>query len=333
MGPGTRWPATATGLEIRCPVVDLVGVQQTPWTDASEVAPGDILADTTPQPVRGVPGRYATVIPDAWRIVYAFGGTTMAASIRAAVEHLERADLDLVGAEATYCEAIPCGPVAMQVEVLRDGRNGAQALVRCWSLAPGESPDGEVRNDLVVAVVLGRRRDSALSFPASRAPEVPDPLDCPARSTAEDSPFARIPYHHQTEFRMASGNVDWSERTPPGDPEAASWFRFVRSPMTAEGIWEPALLAVPGDVLGVAVHAGVGGTSGFFFVISLQIGLKFVDDLRTEWVLQHSRAQSANHGFASGTAELYDSDRSLVAVATQTALLRPMAADPGATDA
>lgn len=307
-------------------------MQTIPWPETSDVPAGDILIDTKPHPVPGIPGRYTGHIPEAWRVMYAFGGTTMAISIRAAVAHLGRDDLDPVGAEATYCAAIPCGPVALQVETLRNGRNGAQALVRCWALDEGQDGTGPTRNDLVVAVVLGRRNPTELTFAGSRPPEVSDPLECPERETAGESPFARIPYHHQTDFRIAMGNLRWGEVVDPGEPEAASWFRFKRSPMVA-GAWEPAVLSVPGDILGAAVHAGIGGRSGFFFVISLQIGLKFVDEVRTDWVLQHSRAQSAAHGFTSGTAELYDEERKLVAVATQTALLRPVPSDPGATDA
>lgn len=266
--------------------------------------------------------------------MYAFGGTTMASAIRAAVSEIGRDDLQLVGAEATFCAAIPCGPLGIQVEVLRNGRNGAQALVRLWSLADDNpDPAGPSGNDLVVAVVLGRRSDSELRFDGAVAPEVSEPLDCPGRETVADSPFSRIPYHRQTDFRIALGEFRWGTPVPPSDPVSASWFRFNHSPMTDAGTWEPAVLAVPGDILGPAVHAGLGGQAGFFFVISLQIGLKFVRDLRTEWVLQHTRAQSAHAGFASGTAELFDQERQLVAVATQTALLRPVESDPGATDA
>lgn len=338
-----RSTAIPIGLVALPPVGKCVRMPTSDWTEAREVPPGDILTDTTPHPVAGMPGRYRADIPEAWRVMYAFGGTTMATAIRAAVHHLGRGDLDLVGAEATYCAAIPCGPLGLQVEILRNGRNGAQVLVRAWALEPSRGGIDAVGNDalgndaagndLVVAVVFGRRRESELSFPGSVAPPVPGPSECPLRETTDDSPFSRIPYHHQTDFRIAMGNARWGQETEPGDPEAASWFRFLRSPVTDAGRWEPAVLAVPGDVLGPAVHAGIGSRGGFFIVISLQIGLKFVADVRTEWVLAHSRAQSASHGFASGTAELYDEERRLVAVATQTALLRSVEGDPGATDA
>ncbi|MEZ5238873.1 MAG: thioesterase family protein [Microthrixaceae bacterium] len=279
----------------------------------------------------GVPGRYLAEIPEAWRVMFAlrrhhrrppyaprsttWGATTSTSSER----------------RRPSARRSPVDPSRSRSRSFAT----AATVPRRWCVA------GRWR---AAAMPTGRRSTtwwsrwssdggaSALGFPASRAPEVPDPEACPVRSTVGDSPFARIPYHHQTDFRIAMGNVTWGAPTDPGEPEAASWFRFCRSPMR-DGRWEPAVLAVPGDVLGPAVHAGIGGRAGFFFVISLQIGLKFVDEVRTEWVLQHSRAQSASHGFASGTAELYDANRSLVAVATQTALLRPVPDDPGATDA
>ncbi len=302
--------------------------------EIEEIPPGDILRDTTPHPVEGIPGRYVGHVPDAWRVMYAFGGTTMATTIRAAVVELDLPELVPVGAESTFCQAVPCGPVALQVEVLRRGRNGAQALVRLWALDPGDpDPRGPVGNDIVTAVVLGRRKKTPLEFPSDPAPEVADPESCPTRGDDDASPFRLIPYHRQTDFRMALGEWAAGRPVPPGDPCTASWFRFNVSPRLEDGTWEPAALAVPGDILGAAVHSGLGSESGFFFVISLQIGLKFVADARSEWILQHTRAHSASAGYASGLAELYDIDRNLVAIATQTALLRPLTSDPGAMDA
>jgi acyl-CoA thioesterase len=95
--------------------------------------------------------------------------------------------------------------------------------------------------------------------------------------------------------------------------------------MGASGVWEPGVVAVPGDVLGPAVGAGIGTSRGLFLILSLQIGLRFVDEVRTEWVLQHTRAQTAADGYASGTAELWDEDRRLVALAHQIAKIQPFA--------
>lgn len=293
------------------------------------VAPGDILRDTAPHPVTGAADRFTTTIPEAWRVKFAFGGTTMATALRAATVAVDRADLSLVSADATFCAAVPCGPVATRVEVLRQGRSGAQAQVRLWALDPDDpDPSGPAGNDLVVTCVFGRRDLSPLRFLGAVAPEVADPEDCPARPTQEGSPFSAIPYHAQTELRPAQGFLPWDRgEVPPGEPRTASWFRFHRSPRHGDGRWEPAALAVPGDILGPAVHAGIGSTAGWFFVISLQIGIQFVAEARGEWILQHTRAHVAADGYATGTAELWDEDRSLVAIATQCARLQPVAPD------
>lgn len=298
--------------------------------DVDEMA-GDVLRDTAPRPVPGMAGRYRTVIPEAWRVMYAFGGTTMASALRAATVAVDRDDLALVSADATFCQAVPCGPVAMEVEQLRQGRSGAQALVRLWALDPQDpDPTGPAGNDLVVTVVFGRRDESPMAFRGAEPPLVKDPEECDARPLGDDSPFGSIPYHQQTEFRLAENMAVWNRPdVPPGEPRTASWFRFLRSPMRPDGTWEPGALAVPGDILGPAVHAGLGSRIGFFFVISLQISLHVVGDLRTEWVLQHTRAHQAGEGYASGTAELWDADRNLVAVATQLARLQPLDGAPG----
>jgi acyl-CoA thioesterase len=296
-----------------------------PMVDPDTVPPGDVRRDTTPQPVEGVDGRYEFHLSDAWRIFYAFGGITMASAIRAAVVAVDREDLHIITADATFAQAIPCGPVAAQVEVLRQGRTGAQALVRMWALDP-EQPDpaGPVGSDLVVTCVFGNRSDSSFTFIGAVPPDVAGPDDCVPRSVEVDSPFSKIPYHRQNEFRPAFGVGRLGDVLPPSEPRTASWFRFKSSPFDDTGRWEPALLAAPGDILGPAAHAGVGTQAGFFLVISLQISMHFVGDARTEWLLQHTRAHLAAEGYCSGTAELWDQDRNLVAIATQLARLQPL---------
>lgn len=250
----------------------------------------------------------------------------MATAMRAATHAIGRDDLHLLSTDATFCQAVPCGPVALQVEVLRQGRSAAQALVRLWSLDP-EQPDaaGPVGNDLVVTCVFGSHDHSPFEFVGARFPEVPGPEECaPRDELGDDSPFRTIPYHHQTEFRLTDDTVRPGADMPPGEPRAASWFRFRVPPLRADGTWEPAALALPGDILGSAVHLGAGSGSGPFMVISLQISLQIVSAVKSEWLLQHTRAHVAADGYASGTAELWDPDRNLVAIATQCAKIQPL---------
>jgi acyl-CoA thioesterase len=281
---------------------------------------GNILRDSEPVPVDGHPGRFRVDVPEAWRIFYAFGGMTMACAIRAAEVALDRPDLRLVSAEATFCQAIPIGPCALDVEVLRSGRRGAQCHVRMWAT---DDPGGPAGTDLLVTVVFGQSRPDFWGFDGATFPlDARDPELCQGRlPDAEPSPFDDIPYHQQTDFRFASETPPWlGERGR--EPRAVTWFRFLEPPLLDDGTWEPATLAVPGDILGTAVHEGIG-TAEHFMVISLQIGLQFLQPMSGTWLAQHARSHHTGDGYAYGTAELWSEDRRLVAFATQSALLRP----------
>jgi len=292
----------------------------------ADIAPGDILADTTPHPVAGMAGRYALDLPHAWRVFYAFGGATLAAAIRVAEVGLDRDDLTLMSVDATYCQAIPCGPMAAAAEVIRSGRRGAQVQVRLWST---DDPTGAVGSDLVVTAVFGARNESSPyrlvggEFPH----DVPGPLQCPSPDAAgRVTPFDKIPYHAQTEWRQALGAAPWEADVPPGgDPRAVSWFRFLAPPVLADGTWEPASLAVPGDMLAPAVVEGVGRADGFFLVVTLQLSMQFFAPMRGEWLCQDTRALHVGGGYATGSVNLWSTDATLVAAATQTAMLTPLA--------
>jgi len=289
----------------------------------------NVVEDSLPTAVKGRPGRYSLVINEGWRVLYAFGGMTMAAALRAATIELDRGDLDLISADATYCQAIPAGPVAIDVEVLRRGKRGAQVLVRMW--ATDEAADsGEhdiAGNDLVVTAVFGSRRESPYVLSGVTMPaDAGTPESARERQPSpEPSPFDHIPYHHQTDWRLAVGRSPSELETGPSDTaRTVSWFKFQRSAVRADGTWEPSVMAVPGDVLGPAVVEGLGRSDGFFLIISLQISLQWFAPIEGEWLCQHTRAHVAADGFATGSAELWSEVGTLVGLATQTALLQPM---------
>ena len=119
--------------------------------------PGDLLRDTTLEPDPDLPGRYHGSIPEAWKVMYAFGGVTMTAALRAMETHLDRPDLRLVTANAIFCAPVHCGPVSVDVEVLRSGRTASQ--VGSNLSVPGT--DGVA---LRTHGVFGRPHDTDLAF-------------------------------------------------------------------------------------------------------------------------------------------------------------------------
>lgn len=280
--------------------------------------PRSILEDLVLTPVPGCSGRYGVVVDDGWRVLHVFGGMTKALALRAAAEALGRPDLRLVTTGATYVAPIAAGPVGIQADVIRSGRRGAQVRVRLWS---GPATD-EPRGDLLVDAVFGAHDDALpglapVVLPAdARAPDASTGRDELARSRVVD-----VPFHRQTDWRLAVGTYDFT--APPDDPRTVSWFRFRNSAIGPGDAWDPAALAVPGDILGPAFSRGIG-PARHFFVITLQLSMQWFAPVRSEWVCQESSVSRAAGGFVTGVSNLFDESGELVGLATQCAMLRPL---------
>jgi acyl-CoA thioesterase len=290
---------------------------------SDQLAPGDLLRDTTLQADAAVPGRYRGSIADAWRIRYAFGGVTMTAGLRAMQQRLDRPELSLVTANAIYCAPIPCGPITADVTVLRSGRRAAQ--VAC-DLRVGDSEEIALRTH----GVFGIAHESSQSFVDCEFPSdvaMPDACPPPPPRSADD-PWPQINFHEQTDWRPAIPR-HW-EQAPdawePGPARFAAWTRLHVEPRLADGSYDPIALAVPADSIGGAIGAKLGPSSERWMSLSLEIGLRIIQPPRTRpaWILQEMRCWQAGDGYATGPTHLWDTDGNLLAIAQQTAQLRRM---------
>ena len=294
-----------------------------------DVPAGDLLADIDAAPVAGRAHRGALELSPAWNVFYAFGGTTMAATVRAAERTVDRPDLHLLTATATFCSPVPHGPVALEGRLLRDGRSAAQAVAE---LHTGD-PDAGRGPALHVTAVFGDRRPIHVDYVDLVFPDdAPPPEECPdalAEGDAPgegDNPFQPINFHRQIEWRPAIGSSPASRTWVPGPARYGAWMRFRREPRRADGTLDPVALAVPGDSLGGAVWQRLGPfgpDNPPFLVLSLEITLHVLADTDTTWLFQHVRCHHARDGYAVGTTELWDLDRRLVGLAVQRARLRP----------
>src|SRR3954471_1202419 len=155
--------------------------------------PHDIRVDTTLTPDATHPGRFTGHIPDAWKVMYIFGGVSMYAALRAMHEALDRDDLPLVTANAIFLSPVPPGDITIDVDVLRDGRRASQ--VAADLRVPGI--DGPA---LRVHGVFGVAHDTDLSAQEVRFPEAPSPAHTPDPPTDRPNPFGEINFHQQTEW-------------------------------------------------------------------------------------------------------------------------------------
>jgi acyl-CoA thioesterase len=266
-------------------------------------APHDLRTDTTLTPDPEIPGRLHGDIPDAWKVMYVFGGVSMYAALRAMEERLGRPELPLVTANAIFLAPVTPGPVTIDVDVLRDGRNASQVAA---DLRVGGSDKVALR----AHGVFGATHDVDLAYQDVVCPEVPLPADVPPPPDNRPNPFGEINFHRQTEWRPVSPLDE------PGAGRFMAWVRLARG--------EPHLLAlaVHGDVLGPAVGRALGPLRDPFMVLSLEIGIRFITTPVTSWVLQEIEAWHVGDGYATGPARLWDEAGRLCAIANQTAHVR-----------
>jgi acyl-CoA thioesterase len=281
------------------------------------VPAGDFLTDSTCTPDPEHPHLFHGDISPAWQIVDAFGGMSMSVALRAMQDALGRPDLRLLSATSCFVDRVPCGPVSVEVEVLRVGTRIAQVASK---LRAGGSDGVSIASHAVFGVAHDfDARHQEVEFPADvRAPEDCDPPPPPP----VDAPWGHINFHDQNDWRPATGTPMWDPSFRAGRGRMASWTRLHKTPRLADGTIDPIVLALFGDQIGTAVGQALG-PRGHYFTLSLEIGIHFVRPPATDWVLQDAEAWYVGDGYATGPTRLWDAERNLCAIATQTANLRP----------
>ena len=279
----------------------------------------NILTDTTPVLDEGDPTLARSVITDAWGLYFAQGGVVMAAALRAMDAALGRDDLTLASASAAFCRPVACGPVETRVNVLRNGRRGAQVQ---GSLRDSTAPD-----DAVSVAVTAVFTDPTMAGP-SLTP-VPRPFEletvpAPADVEAIDNNFP-LGFLDNTHWHVADSDAaDVREAEVEAIPRLGVWFRFTDPPAAAGRDWNSALLPIPGDALGSALVVALGGGDTPVGSVSLQIDLQVLAPIRGSWVGIDSTCTHIGNGLASGIAHLWSESGTHVATVTQTAMLRTL---------
>ncbi len=282
----------------------------------------NILTDTTPTLDGSDPTLVHSVITDAWGLHFAQGGVVMAAALRSMAAVLDRDDLSLASASAVFCRPVACGPVTTRVEVLRDGRRGAQVL---GTMRDSTAPEGAV-SVAVTSVFTDPTMPGPQLAPVPRPPELGTPPDQTA-DRAFDNHFP-LGFLDNTEWHVATGAPDPEVAAVDASPipRLALWFRFNDPPAPAGVDWHPALLPIPGDALGSALVVALGGGDSPVGSVSLQIDIQFLAPATGTWVGLDSTCTHIGNGLATGVVHLWSEDGVHVATATQTAMLRGLGA-------
>ena len=244
---------------------------------------------------------------------------------------IDRPDLVPLTAHAMYCAPIQAGAVEIDVDVLRNGRTAAQASVDLRQQGHTASTSGSSPPSASASTRRSSTRASSSPTTSCR----PRPLaGRPSIDEIADGRGQPVrPRQLPPADRLAPGARGLGLDRPAGPSPASAARRrgsaCCNEPRLPDGRIDPVSLCVPADSVGNAVGRAVGQPARRqqpFLILSLEIDLQFFADTTSSWLLQNVTAQHAGDSYAYGTTEIWDIDRRLIAIATQRARLRPIAA-------
>jgi acyl-CoA thioesterase-2 len=234
---------------------------------------------------------------------FLFGGCGLGAAIAAMESSTER---PVVWATAQYLSyARPPAMLDIDVTVAASGNSVTQAR------AVGHVGDTEI---LTVNAALGSR-----DFPAAgvwvHPPEVKPPEECPARQMTP-SYGNNGSLMDRLDLRLANAQP-WEqvEGHPVPDGRSALWARMPDLLDSSSG----AALAIVGDYVPFGIRQALGRLGGGN---SLDNTLRVYRLVPTEWVLVDIRIHAVANGFGHGIVHLWAEDRTLLATASQSTIVR-----------
>ena len=238
-------------------------------------------------------------VPDTWtQGRTAYGGLTAALSVTAARQAAGDDAPPLRSAHFAFT-APAMESVTVTGNVLRQGRSVTSVSVQAVS-------QGQVAAQSTI--VLARPRPSGVAHDLNRAPDVPEPEACPPFAD-DDAP--RPAFAANFDIRRAIGD---GPLHPEGPPRYVAWVRLLE----AAGVDPVVALIALGDALPPAATA-VFEEWAPVSTITWDVHMCRADlDDATGWFLVDSDGDHAANGYSHQTMRVYDADRRVVMVATQT---------------
>jgi len=239
--------------------------------------------------------------------------------MRAMQAELDNPDFRPVSANTHFCSPVPAGPLAIRVEVLRQGGAAAQLRAQLRAQLSSTTMPGP---GLEVSATFGRDRDGVDVIDVDR-PALPQPdelaaIDRPIMLGAASEPrfFANF------DQRLACGNPWWTRDWQAGPARMARWFRYRIPQRLSDGRLDPLAIPPIADTMPPALVQKLGPGREPFHAPSLDLTIHFLEDTRSQWLLTDVHASRARAGYASATAHIWDDAGRLLAIATQMMILR-----------
>ncbi|MGH9209324.1 MAG: acyl-CoA thioesterase [Acidimicrobiales bacterium] len=235
---------------------------------------------------------------------FLFGGCGLGAAIAALEGSTGR---PVIWATAQYLSyANPPSMLDIDVTVAVAGRAVTQAR------AVGHVGDTEI---LTVNAALGARHLDAEGAWVE-PPDVKPPGESPSRQLMPSQLGSNGSIMSRLDMRLANARAwDDMDGQPMPDGQSALWARMPDLLDTSSG----AALAILGDYVPFGIRQALGRAGGGN---SLDNTLRVYRLVPTEWVLVDIRVHAVAHGFGHGVVHLWAEDRTLLATASQSAIVR-----------
>ena len=264
---------------------------------------GNPFADDT-KVTRVGPNRYEAVIREAWNLrPLPQGGIVTALALRAMADTLDHPEQRLRTLHTAFVTQVACGPVAIDVELLRAGRS--------MSHLRAEVKNVDAARGHLTTAIFGSTRPGFAFADLEPPVGVPPPADCPSYRDplpdgVEEVAFEPMPFWTElVEGRNAIGHPWWEDYVPDR-AERAMWYRFDEPPMLDDGTMDPLAVVILADTMPGAVGEKIGPQDGNWFAPSIDLTVHMLDDCRSPWLLAHNRARYAGDGYASADMALWD---------------------------
>jgi acyl-CoA thioesterase len=237
---------------------------------------------------------------------FLFGGCGLGAAIAALEGTTGR---PVVWATAQYLSyARPPEVMDVDVTIAVGGQKTTQAR------AVAHVVDREI---LTVNAALGRR-ELAHDGQWEPMPDVPSPEECAPRRFRTDNDDSLM---QQLDMRLADGRDFDAFDGTQGTGRSALWARI------PDGLeMSAAALAILGDYVPFGVSQSLGQRAGGN---SLDNTLRVSRLVDTEWVLLDIQVHAIQHGFGHGLVHLWAQDGTLLAIASQSCIVRFWREDAG----
>jgi acyl-CoA thioesterase-2 len=232
---------------------------------------------------------------------FLFGGSGLAAAISAMEGTSGR---QCIWATAQYLSyAKPGEVVDVDVTIAVEGHQVTQARAVC------HVADREI---LTVNAALGERAIEHAGQWEAMPDELPQPEDCPERPHHSDMDGT---INERLDQRLVKGRPFGELDGTPGDGQFVLWARI---PDVLTGM-DPTTLAILGDFVpsGIGQALGVRGGGN-----SLDNTLRVARMVPTEWVLMDIRVHAVERGFGHGLVHMFAEDGTLLAVGSQSVIVR-----------